>query len=222
MNEAFFAAVLMGLAGSGHCMGMCGGIAAALGQQQSSAMRITLFNLSRIASYAIIAGVIGAGIAHIGGDLKALMPTLRLIAGLLLIAMGLYLLDWWRGIQLLERGGAVIWRGLQPISRKLMGQRSFISTIALGLLWGFLPCGLVYSALSWAIAYSGDTHAAWLMLGFGLGTLPSMLAASLTGAWLQRLFRKQSTRRIVAASMILFGLWTAAMPIMKILSMGHH
>lgn len=221
MIEGFVAAVLMGLAGSGHCMGMCGGIAAALGQQQSTAVRIALFNLSRVASYAIIAGLLGGGIAAIGGDLKSLMPAMRLFAGVLLIAMGLYMLDWWRGIQILERGGAVLWRGLQPISRRLMGQRSPLSTVALGLLWGFLPCGLVYSALSWAIAYSGDSNAAWLMLGFGVGTLPSMLAASFTGAWLQTLFRQRSTRLLVAASMILFGLWTAAMPIMKMLAMGH-
>lgn len=221
MIEGFAAAVLMGLAGSGHCMGMCGGIAAALGQQQSTAWRIALFNLSRVASYAIIAGLLGGGIAAIGGDLKSLMPAMRLFAGVLLIAMGLYMLDWWRGIQILERGGAVLWRGLQPISRRLMGQRSPLSTMALGLLWGFLPCGLVYSALSWAIAYSGDSNAAWLMLGFGIGTLPSMLAASFTGAWLQTLFRQRSTRMLVAASMILFGLWTAAMPIMKMLAMGH-
>ncbi len=221
MIEGFAAAVLMGLAGSGHCMGMCGGIAAALGQQQSTAVRIALFNLSRVASYAIIAGLLGGGIAAIGGDLKSLMPAMRLFAGVLLIAMGLYMLDWWRGIQILERGGAVLWRGLQPISRRLMGQRSPLSTVALGLLWGFLPCGLVYSALSWAIAYSGDSNAAWLMLGFGVGTLPSMLAASFTGAWLQTLFRQRSTRLLVAASMILFGLWTAAMPIMKMLAMGH-
>ena len=221
MMEGFAAAVLMGLAGSGHCMGMCGGIAAALGQQQSTAWRIALFNFSRIASYSIIAGLLGGGIAAIGGDLKAVMPAMRLFAGLLLIAMGLYLLDIWRGIQILERGGAIIWAGLQPVSRRLMGQRTLLSTVALGLLWGFLPCGLVYSALSWAIAYSGDSNAAWLMLGFGLGTLPSMLAASLTGAWLQKLFRQRSTRLVVAISMILFGLWTAAMPIMKMLAMGH-
>lgn len=221
MIEGFIAAVLMGLAGSGHCMGMCGGIAAALGQQQSSPWRITLFNTSRVASYAIIAGLLGGGIAAIGGDLKAMMPALRLLAGVLLIAMGLYMLDWWRGIQLLERGGALLWRGLQPISRRLMGQRSMLSTLALGLLWGFLPCGLVYSALSWAIAYSGDSNAAWLMLGFGVGTLPSMLAASFTGAWLQRLFRQRRTKLLVATSMILFGLWTAAMPIMKMMAMSH-
>ena len=221
MIEGFIAAVLMGLAGSGHCMGMCGGIAAALGQQQSSPWRITLFNTSRVASYAIIAGLLGGGIAAIGGDLKAMMPALRLLAGVLLVAMGLYMLDWWRGIQILERGGALLWRGLQPISRRLMGQRSMLSTLALGLLWGFLPCGLVYSALSWAIAYSGDSNAAWLMLGFGVGTLPSMLAASFAGAWLQRLFRHRRTKLLVATSMILFGLWTAAMPIMKMMAMSH-
>ncbi len=221
MIEGFAAAILMGLAGSGHCMGMCGGIAAALGQQQSTAWRITLFNLSRVASYAIIAGLLGGGIAAIGGDLKSLMPAMRLFAGVLLIAMGLYMLDWWRGIQILERGGAIVWRGLQPISRRLMGQRTLWSTVALGLLWGFLPCGLVYSALSWAIAYSGDSHAAWLMLGFGIGTLPSMLAASFSGAWLQRLFRQRTTRFVVAISIMLFGLWTATMPMMKMLAMGH-
>jgi sulfite exporter TauE/SafE len=221
MIEGFIAAIFMGLAGSGHCIGMCGGIAAALGHQQSSTLRITLFNVSRVASYAIIAGLLGGGIGAIGGDLKTMMPALRLVAGVLLVAMGLYLLDWWRGIQLLERGGAILWRGLQPISRRLMGQRSISSTIALGLLWGFLPCGLVYTALSWAVAYSGDSNAAWLMLGFGIGTLPSMLAASFAGAWLQKLFRQRSTKLLVALSMILFGLWTAAMPIMKMLAMGH-
>ena len=221
MIEGFIVAVLMGLAGSGHCMGMCGGIAAALGQQQASTLRIVLFNVSRVASYVIIAAVIGGSIATLGGELKMLMPALRLLAGILLIAMGLYLLDWWRGIQWLERGGSYIWRWLQPISRKLMGKRTLTSTVGLGLLWGFLPCGLVYSALSWSVSYSSDTNAAWLMLGFGIGTLPSMLAASATGAWLQKLFRKRQMRIIVSISMMLFGAWTMAMPIMKMLSMSH-
>jgi sulfite exporter TauE/SafE len=214
MTEGFIAAILMGLAGSGHCMGMCGGIAAAMGQQ-SSTMRVILFNLSRLISYALIAAILGSGVKLLSMEFKQLMPILRMAAGFLLVAMGLYMLDWWRGIQALERAGSLVWKHIQPLSSRLMQGKSLTNTLLLGLLWGFLPCGLVYSALSWAVSYQADINAAVLMLGFGIGTLPSMLGASFAGQLLRKFTQTKATKLLIAFSMIAFGVWTLAMPAMQ-------
>lgn len=218
MIEGFVAATLMGLAGSGHCLGMCGGIAAAMGQQ-STTSRVIAFNLSRLISYALIAAILGSGVKLLSMEFKQLMPILRMVAGFLLISIGLYMLDWWRGIQILERLGGKLWKKIQPLSSKLMYHQSLPSVLLLGLLWGFLPCGLVYSALSWAISYQADSHAALLMIGFGIGTLPSMLGASFSGQILRKFTQQKTTKLVIAFSMMAYGIWTLAMPIMKLFAM---
>lgn len=218
MTEAFIAAILMGLAGSGHCLGMCGGIAAAIGQQ-SSVMRVLSFNVSRLLSYALIALILGGSIELLSTEFKHIIPLLRILAGLLLIAMGLYMLDWWRGLLALETLGGRLWRHIQPLTSQLMGKRSVFSTFLMGLLWGFLPCGLVYSALAWAVSHSADSSAAILMIGFGIGTLPSILGTSLAGQTIRSFLQQRLTRNFIAYSMMLFGLWTLAMPVMKLLKM---
>jgi len=175
--------------------------------------------MSRLISYALIAAILGGGVKLLSMEFKQLIPILRIIAGSLLIAMGLYMLDWWRGLQRLEKAGGLVWQYIQPYSSKLIGSQSWLSTLTLGLLWGFLPCGLVYSALGWAISHQADSNAALLMLGFGLGTLPSMFGASLASQAIRSVMHKNTARYAIAFSMMFFGLWTMAMPIMKMLKM---
>jgi hypothetical protein len=218
---SFGSAFVIGLLGSAHCVGMCGGIMNALSFAIPETQRrpaqalptLLLYNLGRIFSY----GVAGALIGALGGWLMThaapLGPTLRVIAGLMLIAMGLYLAGWWRGLVHLERAGAHLWKYLQPIGNRLMPVTHPWQALLLGTVWGWLPCGLVYSTLVLAAAAASWQQSALIMVGFGLGTLPVML---LTGAFAHRMkvwIQRAAVRNVAALLMIVFGIWTLAWPL---------
>lgn len=183
-TEATLAAALVaGLVGSSHCLGMCGGIAIALGMQgrQRPLVSALLYNAGRIASYAA-AGAVAGGIGlWLGQSLHAgyAPVVLRLLAGGAMIAIGLQVALNWRLLRPIERAGMHVWRRLSPQAGRLMGRRSPLSALALGAVWGWLPCGLVYAMLLAAAASGGAPEGAGLMAAFGLGTAPAMIA---TGA----------------------------------------
>lgn len=193
---SLLAALLAGLLGGVHCAGMCGGIVTAFSLQLPGARPHPAFhwaaNLGRIASYAlagVIAGIVGGGSLY----LQQLFPVERvlyLVAQLMLIALGLYLAGWWQGVLVLERAGGALWRKLQPAFSKLLPIRSVPGAFAAGMVWGWLPCGLVYSILITALASGSALHGGLTMLMFGLGTLPNLLAmgffAERLKPWLQR------------------------------------
>lgn len=217
------AAFVIGLLGSTHCLGMCGGISASLsmtlpvgrGYRLRQLTMLLAFNGGRIASYVLIATLIAWLSVSATSSWSALGPILRTLAGGLLILMGLSMGQWWNGIRHVERIGGPVWRRLQPFTSKLLPVRHPGQALFLGALWGWLPCGLVYSTLGWAALQPTVMTAAGTMLFFGLGTLPSMLGTGLAATWIQALRTSPWFRKIAGASMILFGLWT--MPWMAIL-----
>ncbi|MCQ3831059.1 sulfite exporter TauE/SafE family protein [Microbulbifer elongatus] len=206
------AALSIGFLGSSHCIGMCGGISGALGLavpgEKPQWPRLLGYSAGRIASYALMGLIVGAVGAYLAVDLAAGLAPLRVIAGLMLIAMALYLANWWRGLVWLERGGAVLWRGLQPLSRRLLPVNSTSQAVALGALWGWLPCGLVYSALTYALAQGSAPQAALAMFAFGLGTAPAVLATGVAATRLRTLIQKPGVRLSLASLVFVFGLWT--------------
>jgi len=133
---------------------------------------------------------------------------MRWVAGLLLIAMGLYLADWWRGLNYLEKIGHGVWQYIQPLSQSLLPVRSFRQALLLGLIWGWLPCGLIYSALAYSATASTAIQAGFIMLCFGLGTLPTVMSSSLIAEKLLRLIRQKPVRAVAGILMISFGAWT--------------
>jgi sulfite exporter TauE/SafE len=130
------------------------------------------------------------------------------LAGLFMVAMGLYLAGWWVGLGRLERAGGVLWRRLEPYGRRLMPVRHPGQALALGLLWGWLPCGLVYSTLVWSVSSGGAWQGAALMLAFGLGTLPNLLLMGVAAGAIARLARDARVRQVAGGAVLLFGLWT--------------
>jgi len=206
------AALAIGFFGSSHCVGMCGGISGALGLavpgQKTAWPRLIGYSTGRVASYALMGLLVGMLGAYLATDIASGLAPLRVVAGLMLIAMALYLADWWRGLVWLERGGTVLWRGVQPLSRKLLPVSSTPQAIALGALWGWLPCGLVYSALAFALAQGSGAQAALAMLAFGLGTVPAVLATGAAAARLRTLVQKPGVRLGMALLVLVFGLWT--------------
>jgi sulfite exporter TauE/SafE len=213
---------LAGLLGSVHCVGMCGGIVTALTAGIDPARRRSgwrmlpfqsAYNLGRITSYAVagaIAGAIGQGTLGVFGPHRAVFLGHLISAGFL-IAMGLYLAGWWRGLAVLERAGSRVWRRIEPLGRRLLPVRSPAGALVLGLLWGWLPCGLVYSALAWALASGGASQGALIMLAFGAGTLPTLLALGGAGSWLLRMARTARVRVAFGTLAILFGVYAMGM-----------
>lgn len=213
-------AFLIGLLGSTHCLGMCGGISASLSMALSlgkgfrlrQALMLLSFNLGRIASYVVIATMIALLSTHAAATWAGAGTLLRALAGILLIFMGLSMGQWWQGIRYVERLGTPVWRRLAPATRALMPVRNPAHALALGALWGWLPCGLVYSTLGWAALQPTTLSAGLTMFFFGLGTLPSMLATGYAAQWVKGLQQHRGFRRITALLLILFGLWTLPLP----------
>lgn len=215
VNELTLAsAVLIGLFGSSHCLGMCGGLSSLLGvtAERSNRSRLFSYNLGRLTSYTVIGALAGL----FGEQLLSLSPQLgfflRVTAGLLLVAMGLYVSQWWTGLTYLERVGAHLWRHIQPLVGRLLPIKSHWQALLLGSLWGFLPCGLVYSTLSWAVASAQWQQSALLMLAFGIGTLPAMLSMGFAGEKILQRLRSKNFRLLAGLMIIAMGLVTIFIP----------
>lgn len=197
----------IGLAGAGHCLGMCGGIAAALSLGQGAGPAMTLaYHGGRLASYTALGGLLG----FIAGSINIAVWTLglRYLAGFLLIAMGLAIADWWRGISVLERAGAKLWKPVQKLSSGLLPLKQPSQAALLGLCWGLMPCGLIYSALAWTATAGNAIDSATLMLIFGAGTLPAMLATSFGAQQVQALLRRRGLKILIAVMLIGAGTWS--------------
>ncbi|MEE1920522.1 sulfite exporter TauE/SafE family protein [Pseudomonas sp. 148P] len=217
-------ALILGLLGGGHCLGMCGGLMGALTlaippEQRGRRLRLLIaYNLGRILSYASAGLLLGlAGWALAGSPLAT---GLRVLAALLLICMGLYLAGWWSGLTRVESLGRGLWRHIQPVATRLLPVSSLPRALLLGALWGWLPCGLVYSTLLWASSQGNALHSALLMLAFGIGTWPILLATGLAAERVTALLRRRGVRIAGGLLVILFGLWTLPGPHQHWL-MGH-
>ena len=138
------------------------------------------------------------------------VPALRVLAGLFLIAAGLYLSGWWMGMARIEQVGARAWRHIAPFAKRLGPLDRPWKLVALGAIWGWLPCGLVYAALAGAVAAGGALEGARWMACFGLGTLPIMLTGGALSNTLMGFVNRGRVRWAVGALVIGFGLWTIA------------
>ena len=186
---------------------MCGGIASALQLGgANSPVTALAFHGGRLASYATLGAIMGL----LAGTLEATGWTmgLRYLAGALLIGMGLYIGDWWRGMALLERAGGAIFSPVQRLGASLMPLERPERAFALGMCWGLIPCGLIYSSLAWSATTQSPAQAALLMLLFGIGTLPAMLAVSLGAGRLQAFLRRRGLKWLIGALLVASGVWT--------------
>ena len=197
----FLSALLLGLLASAHCAGMCGGLQSVLQQsfvirsRQQAAVHLLALNLGRLSVYIIFGALFGALGSKLLGviDIPELTRTARLMAALVLIALGLQLLlSNTKPFQMIERIGAQLWQVVRQLHPK-DGADSLSRSYQLGLIWGFLPCGLVYGVLLTALFANNAIEGGFTLLGFGLGTLPAMI---LTGSLYQH-FRSLVRARYV-------------------------
>jgi sulfite exporter TauE/SafE len=218
-ETSYLAAFLVALLGGVHCVGMCGGIVGALTLGLPPATRahfpamlpyLLAYNAGRITSYTL-AGILAGGVGAWAANLTAVhhgQQILQLIAGLFLILLGLYLAGWWQGLLLqVEQAGGMLWRRIEPLGRRLLPVRTPAQALGMGLVWGWLPCGLVYSVLIWAISAGSAMKGGLLMLSFGLGTLPTLLAMGAFAAALSKLVRQPWVRSAAGILVIAFGLY---------------
>ncbi|MEE4378757.1 MAG: sulfite exporter TauE/SafE family protein [Candidatus Competibacteraceae bacterium] len=223
------AAFLVALLGGVHCIGMCGGIVGALTlglpagtRTRFSAMLpyLLAYNSGRIISYTV-AGLLAGGIGAWAANLASVrygQEGLRLVAGLFMLLLGLYLGGWWQGLARLERYGGLLWRHIEPWGRRLIPVRTPVQALSLGLVWGWLPCGLVYSVVIWAVSAGSAVQGGLLMLSFGIGTLPMLFAmgafAATIATWVRRLWVRRSAGALIIV-MAIYQLWQATVTLLN-------
>lgn len=216
-DTGFLAVFLIGLLGGVHCAGMCGGIVSALSMQmperraeRGPAWAIHLaYNLGRIASYAIAGAAMGA-LGSLGLLLNNALPVqmgLYVGANLMMIALGLYLTGLTGALAFTERAGQWLWRRVQPVTRRFLPVRGVRQALPLGLLWGWLPCGMVYSVLSMTLLTGSAARGALTMLAFGLGTLPNLMLAGLLLARFRGIVQGRALRLGSGLLVLGFGAW---------------
>jgi uncharacterized protein len=220
MHEfTYITAFTVGLMGGVHCVGMCGGIVGALsfasqGDKRAGPLKLLslllAYNSGRLFSYSIAGGLMGAlgWLVTIWADIRVLQIWLQILAALFMLTMGLYISGWWMGLLQLEKVGAIIWKRIQPIAQKLLPVKTPVHAFNLGVLWGWLPCGLVYSVLVWSVSAGSFQQGALLMLSFGLGTLPNLLAMGLFANQLKQFVQKQAVRNLAGGLVMVFALWS--------------
>jgi len=233
-TSALFTAFFVGLLGSGHCFGMCGGIAAGLGsipgprEQQGYTKPLIssafLFNFGRLLSYACL-GLISAWLfAKLGHALNVpkWSMILRFATALMIFLIGLQFLFNWQTLAGIERLGAKVWKFVLPIAVKASSLPGGSGRLLLGLFWGLLPCGLVYSVLLTASAAGSAIPGASVMLAFGVGTLPSMLGMSLAAPTLAALLNDKWTKKLMGAALILLAVLSVSLMLVKMQGNGMH
>jgi sulfite exporter TauE/SafE len=217
-------AFMMGLFGGAHCVAMCGGVvgvlcsaaprcdAAGRAGSLTQAPYWLAYNLGRVACYTLLGALMGAlGSLSLGAfPLDAVRFSLRALAAVCMLAVGLHLLGLPSAVKAVEALGAPVWSRLSPLAKRMLPLRTPFHAVVLGGLWGFMPCGLLYGALALAASAESASAGAMTMAAFGAATLPVMLGA---GAFAQRVSRSVNrawVRRAAGVVVLGFGVWSTA------------
>ena len=218
------AAFLIGLFSGLHCIGMCGSIMGALSLSLPVSIRdnrfrrfsfVSSYNLGRILSYSLaglVTGAVGVGLFENTG-LAAGHSILRTTGVAMMVLIGLYLAGWLPQLAYFERAGAPVWRKLEPIGRRMMPVDTLARAFIYGMIWGWLPCGLVYTVLLWTLTAGSAVEGALTMMAFGIGTLPTLITAGVMTSWLTRFAQSAYARRLVGVLIILLAIGSLFIPI---------
>ncbi|MBL4899218.1 MAG: sulfite exporter TauE/SafE family protein [Colwellia sp.] len=231
MSLDFFSAFIIGLLGSGHCIAMCGGITTMLtsaipnnrfnshqqihvnnkNSQKIPTSKFTLvfcYNLGRIASYSFIGAIVGFTGSIAAKNIGLPLASLRMISAVFVILLGLYLGQWLMWLNRIEAIGKKLWQHISPLASRAIPVNTPLKAISLGAIWGWLPCGLVYSTLTWALASSNIIDGASIMFFFGLGTLPALLTLSIGFVSIKNILINPVLRKMMASILISFGIYS--------------
>ncbi len=227
--SSYLVAFIMGLLSSLHCVGMCGSIIGTLTLSLSPEIRnkkttllpfVLNYNLGRISSYTLAGAFAGLLLLPISGMYGH--RFLQLLSALVMASAGLYIAGWFPRFAYIEKAGIRLWKKIEPIGRRLIPVKTRTQAYLFGMVWGWLPCGLVYSALAVA-ATAGDVgKSALTMLAFGLGTLPAVLSIGIMTGILTKLSRMQRFRQAVGLFMIIIALLAAFPWLNPMAFIAHH
>jgi hypothetical protein len=220
--SGLIAAALAGLLGGAHCLAMCGGFVAALGGARAPAGLVSVplrpaqviawrelpYNLGRVATYCVLGAIAGGsgGALLAAGDWWVLQRTLYVIANIFLLVLALSIVSNGKGAVVLQRLGGRVFARVIPAVRPLRARDSALARFALGGVWGLVPCGLVYGVLPIALFSGGAAQGGAIMLAFGLGTLPNLLAAGFIVGRARRWFSARGARYAAASLLAGFAL----------------
>lgn len=168
---------------------------------------LLVYNVGRISSY-VFAGALAGWLGASGLLFDFLFPIQKLfylLSNLMLLLLGLYLGNIWHGLLFFEKIGGRFWRKIEPLGRRLFPIKNLRVAYVAGLLWGWLPCGLVYSVLVAALASAKPMHGAAIMLMFGLGTLPMLLSVGAASHQLKPYLQNEKLRLICGGMVAMFG-----------------
>ena len=218
------AALLAGLLGSAHCLGMCAGISGLFAVNAGVASLRTqipfalTYNVGRVISYAVLGGIVGLFGSVIVKASPSVAVGIRLASGIIIILVGLRVAFDLRLLNAIERAGASIWSRIAPAAKGLVPVTNLPRALGLGLLWGWLPCGLVYSVLMIAATSARPDSGAAIMVAFGIGTLPAMVMTGLGAARLTEVMRKRAARLGLGLLIVVMGLLTIVSPVSRLLT----
>lgn len=220
MSIDLFSAFVIGLLSAGHCLGMCGGITSMLTsaipppnpnsvtKPPHKTTLVICYNVGRIGSYTLIGAIVGFTGSIAAKNIGLPLAGLRMLAGVFLVLLGLYLGQWLMWLNKVENIGKKLWQFISPLSKKVIPVDSPKKALGLGLIWGWLPCGLVYSTLTWSLASGSAFTGATIMAAFGLGTLPALLTMSFGILSIKKLLTNYTFRKIMAICLIIYGFFS--------------
>ena len=216
MSSSLYTALILGFSSALHCLAMCGGIVGALtmslreevrDNKLSLALYVGMYNAGRLTSYVLAGALAGA----LGQTLfYTISPQyghtiLRVIAALVMVGIGLYLAGWFPRFAYVEKLGDPLWSVLEPVGKKMIPARNPLHAFVLGVVWGWLPCGLVYSTLILSVSSGGASSGALYMLVFGIGTLPAVMATGILAWFMIWVSRLPYFKKLAGATIILMG-----------------
>lgn len=196
----YVSAFLIGLVSAGHCLGMCGGLMLATGLNSQSFSLSVGYNLGRVTTYMVLGLLFGFSSSILPAST---LPYLKFLSAALLVLTALHLLGTTQLLQYFEKIGLPIWRAIQPLSKKLLPVKRLPTAYALGIAWGFIPCGLVYTALTFSLSSGDAVISAFRMACFGLGTLPVMLSIGILSTSLKSWLYKRGVQYFMASLLVL-------------------
>ncbi len=220
-TTSYLVSFLMGLFSSMHCIGMCGSIIGTLTLSLSQDIRnkktlllpfVFNYNFGRIVSYTLagaLAGVIESVVSSVPmGEIDG-YRIMQLFSAAVMASAGLYIAGWFPRFAYIEKAGTRFWKVIEPYGRKLIPVKNLTQAFLFGMVWGWLPCGLVYAALALATTTGNISNSALTMLFFGLGTLPAVMGVGIMTGILTRLSRMQRFKQAVGLFMIVLALFSA-------------
>ena len=217
MSLTIFNAFVVGLFSTLHCLGMCGGIIGTLTMSLPEAVRnntlrllsyTSIFNTGRLLSYTLAGAIAGAFGQTV---MEAISPRyahiiLQVLATLIMVGIGIHLAGWFPRFNLIEKIGIPLWRKLEPVTHRLLPIQKPSHAFLFGLVWGWLPCGLVYAALIWSTSAGDALQGGLFMLAFGTGTLVPVMAAGMLTGWMVKLGQMPNIRPVIGSIIIVLAL----------------